>query len=71
MHVLIETWSVVIVVAPLTAAAICAASRRARVAEYANLAYVASGCPQQLGFERETAGMIDTGTNRNPFRAIS
>jgi hypothetical protein len=56
MHVLIETWSVVIVVAPLTAAAICAASRRARVAEYANLAYVASGCPQQLGFERETAG---------------
>lgn len=35
---MIETWSVVIVAAPVAAAAICAASRRAHVAEYANLA---------------------------------
>jgi hydrogenase-4 component F len=34
---MIETWSIVIVVSPLVAAAICAASRHARVAEYANL----------------------------------
>jgi len=34
---MIETWSIVIVVSPVLAAAICAASRRARVAEYANL----------------------------------
>ena len=34
---MIETWSIVIVVSPLVAAAICAACRHARVAEYANL----------------------------------
>jgi hydrogenase-4 component F len=35
---MIETWSVTIVAAPLVAAAICAVSRHARIAEYANLA---------------------------------
>jgi hydrogenase-4 component F len=35
---MIETWSVTIVAAPLVVAAICAVSRHARIAEYANLA---------------------------------
>ncbi|MGX6999044.1 hydrogenase 4 subunit F [Caballeronia sp. KNU42] len=34
---MIETWSIAIVVSPLVAAAICAACRHARVAEFANL----------------------------------